>query len=355
MRKYFLLGASICLTILLFGQTDTTIYQVVEEMPRFPACEELDTTIQAKQQCAEQVMLKFIHNRIIYPQEAINNNIEGTAVISFIVEKDGSINRPEIIKDLGGGTGAAALQIAKDMKEADFKWIPGKRNGEVVRTKFTLPIRFKIKDPDPYFLSGRDSVYIEFDKALEYEGGSEALQTFLLAELNYPDAGKEDCTMGQIDIQVLIEAGGNVRILDLVDYNELGFDFWYAAIDAATSTYGKWIPAEYDGRKVNSAFDLSLSFIPTNDGCTTEVDSYNNAMEVATEGANLFNEGQKLEGIAKLTQALESYPRDAQLLVLRGQAYLNNDQLDEACMDLSLAKQIALIRTFDSMLPLICK
>jgi len=78
-------------------------------------------------------------------------------------------------------------------------------------------------------------------------------------------------------------------------------------------------------------------------------------METAAEGAQLFNEGQAEEGIAKLSQALDVYPRDAQLLILRGQAYLNNEQIDEACTDLSLARQIALVKTFDSILSVICK
>jgi len=273
MRKYLFWAVFACGVVLLNGQNDTTIYQVVEEMPRFPACEELDTTIQAKQECAEQVMLSFIHSRIVYPQEAIQKQIEGTAVVSFVVEKDGRINQPKIVKDLGGGTGLAALQVALDMQEADFKWVPGKLKGEVVRTRFVLPIRFKIEDPLPYFLARQDTVYIEFDKTLEFKGGNDALQTFLLENLDYPKTGLEDCKMGQIDIKVLVDATANVRVLDLTDYNELGFDFWYAAIDAATSSYGQWIPAEYKGRKVNSAFDLSLSFVPNNEGCKTALDT----------------------------------------------------------------------------------
>lgn len=355
MKKYFFLIIWLCLSLTITGQVDTTVYQIVEEIPRFPACEHLDTTLAVKQECATQTMLSFIHRNIVYPQQAINEGIEGMAVVSFIVEKDGRLNRPEIIKDLGGGTGAAALKIIQDMKAADIKWVPGKNKGEVVRTKFILPVRFKIKDPDPYVLSGRDSIYVEFDKALEFKGGVVALETFLLKELDYPDIGLDSCQLGQIDIQVLIESTGNVRILNLTDYNDLGFDFWYAAIDAATSTYGQWVPAEYDGRKVNSSFELSLSFTPNNDGCVSEVERYDNMVKIADEGSKLINEDKIEEGLAKLSEAIEAFPNDAQLRMFRGQVYLDNNQLEAACTDLSLAKKIALIRSFDTILPLICK
>lgn len=341
----------------LAAQADTTVYQVVEEMPRFPtACEQMDTTLTFKQQCANQAMLEYVYGSIVYPQEAIQENIEGTAVVSFIVEPDGSITDPQVMRDLGGGTGIAALGVVLRMQEEGIRWVPGKQRGEAVRVAFNLPVRFKLEDPDPFIMAGRDTVYTEPDTPLNYEGGAEALQAFLDNEIQYPDSGLDSCQMGQIDIQVLIEADGNVRILDMTDYNELGFDFWYAAIDAATSTYGNWIPATFEGRPVNAAFDLSLSFLPPDDAaCQTATESFLAARTQAEEGAALFNDGQIEEGLAKMTAAIETFPRDAQLRILRGQAYLNNNQLQEACNDLSVARRIALVRWYDSVLPLICR
>ena len=66
------------------------------------------------------------------------------------------------------------------------------------------------------------------------------------------------------------------------------------------------------------------------------------------------NDEQIEAGLAKMTEAVESFPNDAQLRMVRGQAYLNNNQLAEACEDLSLARRIALVNWFDSILSLIC-
>lgn len=356
MYKYIFLFGFLLMVGLLNAQTDTTIYKVVEQMPRFPAaCEALDTTLVYKQKCANQAMLEYVYQRVIYPQEAIDENIQGTAVITFVVETDGRISQPQIVRDLGGGTGIAALGVVLQMKEESLRWIPGKQQGKAVRVQFNLPVRFKIKDPDPFILIGRDTVYTEFEKALDFKGGAEALQTYLDTALDYPTSGNDSCQMGQIDIQVLVEADGDVRILDVTDFNDLGFDFWYSAIDAATSTYGDWEPATFQGRKVNAAFDLSLSFLPTIATCTEKVDDFITAREVADAGAVLFNDGKIEEGIAKMTEAVIAFPNDAQLRIMRGQAYLNNSQLAEACVDLSLAKRIALVNWYDSVLTLICR
>ncbi len=355
MRNWTLSIICLLSSIHLFGQADTTIFQVVEDMPRFPGCEQLDTTLTVKKQCSNQLMLQYIYGRVSYPQEAIEQNIEGTAVVSFVVEPDGSITDPEIVRDLGGGTGIAALGVVLQMQEEGLQWVPGKQNGAPVRVRFNLPVRFKLEDPDPFILSGLDTVYTQFDTPLDYAGGVEALQEYLDNALNYPDSGIDSCYMGQIDVQVLVEGDGNVRILDMTDYNELGFDFWYEAINAATSTRGSWTPAIYEGRPVNSAFDLSLSFLPEAESCATEVDQFVAARTLADEGASLYNDGQLEEGFAKMTEAIEAYPRDAQLRILRGQAYLDDNQLRPACIDLIIARRVALIRWYDTILPLICK
>ncbi len=356
MFKYIFLSIFLFSVGFINAQTDTTIYQVVEQMPRFPAaCEALDTTLTYKQQCSNQAMLEYVYQRVIYPQEAINDNIQGTAVITFVVEKDGLISQPQIVRDLGAGTGLAALSVVLKMKEDGIRWIPGKQQGKAVRVQFNLPVKFKIKDPDPFLLVGRDTVYTQFDKALEYKGGAEALQTYLDSALDYPTSGNDSCQMGQIDIQVLVEADGDVRVLDVTDYNDLGFDFWYSAIDAATSTYRNWEPATYQGRAVNAAFDLSLSFLPTAETCSNRIDAFITAREQADAGAVLFNEGKIEEGIAKMTEAVTAFPNDAQLRMMRGQAYLNNSQLAEACEDLSIARRVALVNWYDSVLTLICR
>lgn len=335
---------------------DTTVYQVVDDPARFPGCEALDTTVEFKRQCASQQLLAFVYQNVRYPQEALEKNIEGSVVLTFVVEKDGKISSPRIIKDIGGGCGLEALRVIGAMNEVGVVWTPAKNKGQVVRSVVNLPVRFRIKEAPPFTISAYgDSVYTRFDEALEYIGGPDSLAAYLNTRLKYPPSGNDSCRVGNIDIQLLVQANGDVRILDLTDYNDLGFDFWYEAIDAATSTLGKWKPALYQGRKVPAAFDISLAFTPTAEACKTIVDKFDLAARLINEGSTLFEQEKQEEGLAKMNEAIALFPNHAGLLLVRGQAYLDMNKLTEACVDLSKARRISLITWYDNILPLICR
>lgn len=335
---------------------DTMIYAVADEMPRFPNrdCELADTTAVYKSQCAQAAMLRYISTRSLYPQEAREKGIQGSPVVTFVVEADGVITQPKVVRDPGGQLGLAALQAVLAMSK-ETRWRPAIKDGKPVRFQFTLPIRFKLEDPKPYRLVGQDTVYTDLDKRLDYQGGAEALGKYFEENLNYPEYLKDSCWIGQIDLNLLVEPDNIVRILNLTDYSNLGFEFWYEAIHAATSTYGNWIPAEFEGRKVPAAFDVSMTFLPVAEACQTTIDNYSKAMALANAGNDLIAEKKVDEGIEKLTAAVNLFPYDGQLLMARGQALLDANRLSEACGDLALARRIALVNWFDSMLPLICR
>lgn len=119
------------------------VFKVVEQMPRFPGCED-ERGKAAKQQCADQKLLTYIYKNIKYPAIARENGMEGTTVIRFVVEKDGSISNTEIIRNIGGQLGEEALRVVKKMA-TEKTWIAGQQRGEAVRVQFNLPIKFKLQ------------------------------------------------------------------------------------------------------------------------------------------------------------------------------------------------------------------
>lgn len=119
------------------------VFSIVEEMPRFPGCD-MEGTYEAKKACADKKMLEFIYENVKYPSVARENNVEGTAVVSFVVEKDGSISTVKILRDPGAGCGEEALRIIELMQKMPEKWIPGRQGNQKVRVQFNLPIRFRL-------------------------------------------------------------------------------------------------------------------------------------------------------------------------------------------------------------------
>jgi len=109
------------------------------QMPRFKGCEDISDRDWRK--CAEDKLITFAENQLIYPTEAHQNGIEGIVVINFIVEKDGTISNSNILRDIGGGCGEEALRIVKLMPN----WMPGKdENSNKVRVRLNFPVVFEL-------------------------------------------------------------------------------------------------------------------------------------------------------------------------------------------------------------------
>ncbi len=121
------------------------IFKVVEEMPRFPGCEDFAGSTEEKTQCANQKLMAFIYENIRYPDVARENGIEGTVVVTFVVDVDGSISRIETLRDIGGKCGDEAMRVIKMMNDLPEKWTPGRQRGRAVPVQFTMPVKFELK------------------------------------------------------------------------------------------------------------------------------------------------------------------------------------------------------------------
>src|SRR5690606_9256205 len=84
--------------------------------------------------------VQWVADNYHFPQGAIDAGAKGLIQVSFVVEKDGSLSSFEVGKDMGYGTGTAAINLLKKAR----KWNPGVQNGRPVRVAFTLPIRLQV-------------------------------------------------------------------------------------------------------------------------------------------------------------------------------------------------------------------
>jgi protein TonB len=96
----------------------------IQKMPSFPG--------------GDAAMMAYLRDNIVYPAIAKETNIMGTVALRFVVGVDGSISDIAILKDPGGGCGKEAVRVLKSMPT----WIPGEANGNPVKVRFTMPVRF---------------------------------------------------------------------------------------------------------------------------------------------------------------------------------------------------------------------
>ena len=109
-----------------FEPVQGDVFDVVEEMPQYPG--------------GPQALFKFLGENVQYPAEAEKAGIQGRVIATFVVEKDGSISQPTIVKSVDPLLDAEAIRVISAMPN----WIPGKQNGKVVRVKYTVPLSFNL-------------------------------------------------------------------------------------------------------------------------------------------------------------------------------------------------------------------
>lgn len=83
---------------------------------------------------------KYLSKNLKYPTQARRMGVEGTVIVVFVINTDGSIQDVEVLRGIGGGCDEEAVKVVTKAP----KWEPGKQRGKPVRTRMRLPIRFKL-------------------------------------------------------------------------------------------------------------------------------------------------------------------------------------------------------------------
>ena len=102
------------------------IFMVVEDQPEFPG--------------GTAALLEYLRKNIKYPAICRENNIQGRVLVTFIVNKDGAIVDPEVVKSVNPSLDKEALRVISTMPN----WKPGSQRGKPVRVKYTVPVNFRL-------------------------------------------------------------------------------------------------------------------------------------------------------------------------------------------------------------------
>lgn len=103
------------------------IFMVAETMPEFPG--------------GMAELMKFLSKNIKYPTIAQENGIQGRVTVTFVVNRDGSIVDPQVIRGVDPSLDKEAIRVITAMP----KWKAGEQRGKKVRVKYTVPVTFRLK------------------------------------------------------------------------------------------------------------------------------------------------------------------------------------------------------------------
>lgn len=98
----------------------------VEKSPEFPG--------------GFEALIKYLDDNVRYPDEALEDAIEGKVIVRFDVNKDGSISNITIVRSLQTLLDAEAVRVINTMP----KWKPGTQRGKPIKVGFTLPVNFSL-------------------------------------------------------------------------------------------------------------------------------------------------------------------------------------------------------------------
>ena len=128
--------------IAIAKEEPTQIFEVVEEMPRFPGCEDIKGDEAHKKQCADQKMMQWFFSNVRIPAQADRQLILGPIIICFVIQTDGRPTDFQIKKSIGElHCDTSILNTFKEMPN----FIPAQHFGETVACKMCLPIRIHLK------------------------------------------------------------------------------------------------------------------------------------------------------------------------------------------------------------------
>ena len=153
-------GAVIMITKQAVAQGEDLIFSVCEEAPKYEG--------------GDMALMQLIAQNMKYPEMAIDEGVQGRVIVQLVVEKDGSISQPQVItntaKEKATSTpGVTVTAYGKDDPQAEAKaerqktaaeqlnqeairvvrmtsghWTPGRQLGQPVRSRFTLPVNFRL-------------------------------------------------------------------------------------------------------------------------------------------------------------------------------------------------------------------
>ncbi len=217
------------------NSADTTVYLTADKMPEIVGG------------------VNALASKIIYPEEAKMKGIEGIVYISAVVDENGAVRNPEVLKSAGELLDNSAMKAFTQLK-----FIAGEKDGKKVKVKITLPIAYKL-DRKPDAPKGNNpadksesGINTKAEVMPEIEGGMAALAKNIV----YPNEAKENNIQGKVFVSAVIDENGNVISAKVI--KGIGYGCDESAVEAVKKT--KFTPAKDKGKNVKVQITIPIMY-----------------------------------------------------------------------------------------------
>ena len=217
----------------------------------------------------KNLLQDFLCSEVTYPDIALTKGVEGKVVISFVVEKDGSVSHLAVKDKVSPEIDAEAIRLFKLLL-----WEPAIRFGQPVASENEFPINFNIKKYNkhckirgyekseypfqPVDTSNTVYEYAQIDKkpypVFEEKGMS--LGKFIAENIKYPETAYRQNLSGKVTVQFVVELYGRVSNIKVV--NPVGGGCTQEAIRLLQML--RWMPGIEDNMAVRTSMNLEIEF-----------------------------------------------------------------------------------------------
>ena len=227
------------------------------------------TTVEINAQPKEGIysFRKFVSTSFRTPE--VDNYVEATIHVRFVVFEDGSLNDFQILKEtpIGLGLGKEAIRVLKTSQN----WIPGQVNGKKVKQYYTFPIRIQIQGLDEDTKPNEeikkqeapidsekivDNISVSSEKQAEPTGGIKKFYTDLSSKIQVPEV--EVPGNYKTKVKFLVNQDGSLSDFLVMEETPQNVGLGLNVIKYLQS-YGNWMPGEQNGKKVKTYFILPVT------------------------------------------------------------------------------------------------
>lgn len=245
---------------------DSVVFEVVEKMPDFPG--------------GMNGLIEYLKTNVKYPAEAHKAGIQGRVIVSFVVTKDGSISDAKIIRSVDPNLDKEALRVISAMP----KWTPGTQRGQAVNVRFSVPVAFRLSNPEPpkaeeiknleevvvvgygpkedpaatgIKANESEPIFKVVETMPKFPGGLRGVMQYLAKSIKYPVLAQEHKEEGQVILKMVIGKDGSLSNISVLRSVSPSLD---AEAIRVVSNMPKWEPGQQRGQAVAVEYTLPITF-----------------------------------------------------------------------------------------------
>jgi len=252
-----------------FRKNNEGVYMEVEEMPRFPGCEDVEGT-EKKYLCAQKKMLQYVYENIKYPALARESSVEGSVVLEFNISTTGEVEDVIVVRGIGSGCDEECVRVVNSMNNLESKWTPGKIDGKPVKVQFTLPVKFKLSSDavgsaKKHVMEGE--LHQEVEKMPLFPGCDDAdcsqkkMFEYIFSNIKFPEEARAKKVDGKVVVKFVVEPNGYISSVKVVKALDSACDAEVIRVmESMNSLPDRWTPGMNKGEKVRVEYAIPVMF-----------------------------------------------------------------------------------------------